>query len=127
MRSTNILFLILLLFNVLDCVTGLNVGNNEATSSSIGWNMFSDTPQGGIEGLENSVYLTNATKDLNDNTNNSKSASTYTNSTNGTETISGFSGITYSRMLKEYREGFANIKQIFIKDFKSKLTLKLWY
>ena len=106
---------------------GLNVGNNEATSSSIGWNMFSDTPQGGIEGLENSVYLTNATKDLNDNTNNSKSASTYTNSTNGTETISGFSGITYSRMLKEYRESFANIKQIFIEDFKSKLTLKLWY
>lgn len=106
---------------------GLNVGSNESTSSSIGWNMFSDTPQGGIEGLENSIYLTNATKDLNDGTSNSKNASTYTNNTNGTETISGFSGITYSRMLKEYRDSFASIKQIFMDDFKSKLTLKLWY
>lgn len=106
---------------------GLNVGSNESTNYSIGWNMFSDTPQGGLEGLENSVYLTNATKDTNDGTSNSKSATTFTNSTTGTETISGFSGITYSKMLKEYRESFANIKQIFIDDFKSKLTLKLWY
>lgn len=106
---------------------GLNVGNNESTSSSVGWNMFSDTPQGSIEGLENGDYLTNATKDLNDNTSNSTSATTFTNNTTGNEKITGFSGITYSKMLKEYREGFANIKQIFIEDFKSKLTLKLWY
>lgn len=106
---------------------GLNVGNNESTNSSIGWNMFSDTPQGGIEGLENNIYLTNATKDLNDGTSNSKSATTFTNNTNGSETISGFSGITYSRMLKEYRESFTSIKKVFIDDFKSKLTLKLWY
>lgn len=106
---------------------GLNVGNNESISSSIGWNMFSDTPQGNIEGLENGDYLTNATKDSNEGSSNSKSATTFTNNTTGTETISGFSGITYSRMLKEYRESFANIKQIFINDFKSKLTLKLWY
>ena len=106
---------------------GTSVGNNESNSSSIGWNMFSDTPQGSIEGLENGDYLTNATKDSNEGTSNSKSATTVTNNTNGTETISGFRGITYSRMLKEYRESFANIKQIFINDFKSKLTLKLWY
>lgn len=106
---------------------GSNTGTNESTSSSIGWNMFSDTPQGSIKGLENGDYLTNATKDLNDGTSNSKSATTFTNNTNGTETISGFSGITYSKMLKEYRESFVNIKQIFIDDFKSKLTLKLWY
>lgn len=106
---------------------GLNVDINESTSSSIGWNMFSDTPQGSIEDLENGDYLTNATKDSNEGTSNSKSSTTFTNNTNGSETISGFSGITYSRMLKEYRESFANIKQIFIDDFKSKLTLKLWY
>lgn len=106
---------------------GLNVGNNESSSSSIGWNMFSDTPQGGVEGLENSDYLTNATKDLNDTTSHGASSTTFANNTIGNETISGFSNITYSRMLKEYRESFANIKQIFIDDFKSKLTLKLWY
>lgn len=106
---------------------GSNNGSNESTSSSIGWNMFSDTPQGSIEGLENGDYLTNATKDSNDGISNSKSETTFTNNTTGTETISGFSGITYSRMLKEYRETFANMKQIFIDDFKSKLTLKLWY
>jgi hypothetical protein len=106
---------------------GLNVGNNESSSSSIGWNMFSDTPQGSIESLENGDYLTNATKDSNDGTSKSKSETTFTNNTNSSETISGFSGITYSKMLNEYRESFANIKQIFINDFKSKLTLKLWY
>lgn len=106
---------------------GSNNGSNESASSSIGWNMFSDTPQGSIEGLENGDYLTNAAKDSNEGTSNSKSAATFTNNTNGTETINGFSGITYSRMLKEYRESFANIKQIFIDDFKNKLTLKLWY
>lgn len=106
---------------------GSNTATNGSTSSSIGWNMFSDTPQGSIEGLENGDYLTNATKDSNKGTSNSESAATFTNNTNGSETISGFSGITYSKMLKEYRESFANIKQIFIDDFKSKLTLKLWY
>lgn len=106
---------------------GSNNGSSESTSSSIGWNMFSDTPQGGVEGLENGDYLTNATKDSNEGTSNSKSATTFTNNTSGAETVRGFSGITYSRMLKEYRESFANIKQIFIDDFKSKLTLKLWY
>lgn len=106
---------------------GSNNGSNESTSSSTGWNMFSDTPQGSIEGLENGDYLTNATKDSNEGTSNSKSTTAFTNNTNGTETISGFSGITYSKMLNEYRESFANMKQIFIDDFKSKLTLKLWY
>lgn len=106
---------------------GSNTGTNESTSSSIGWNMFSDTPQGSIEGLENGDYLTNATKDSNEGSSSSKSTTTFTNNTNGSETISGFSGITYSKMLKEYRESFANIKQIFMDDFKSKLTLKLWY
>ena len=89
--------------------------------------MFSDTPQGGIEGLENSIYLTNATKDLNDGTSNSKSSATFENNNSGSEKITGFSGITYSKMLKEYRESFTSIKQLFIDDFKSKLTLKIWY
>lgn len=106
---------------------GSNVGNSESTGSSVGWNMFSDTPQGSVGGIENGDYLTNATKDSNEGTSNSKSTTTFTNNTSGNEKISGFSGITYSRMLKEYRESFANIKQIFIDDFKSKLTLKLWY
>lgn len=106
---------------------GSNVGNSESTGSSVGWNMFSDTPQGSVGGIENGDYLTNATKDSNEGTSNSKSTTTFTNNTSGSEKISGFSGITYSRMLKEYRESFANIKQIFIDDFKSKLTLKLWY
>lgn len=106
---------------------GLNVGTNNSTSNTVAWNMFSDTPQGGINGLENSTYLTNATKDLNDTTNTTSNSSTYGNNSNGTEKITGFSGITYSKMLNEYRKSFANLKQIFIEDFKSKLTLKLWY
>lgn len=106
---------------------GVNAGTSNSTSNTIAWNMFSDTPQGGINGLENSTYLTNATKDLNDTTNTASNSSTYGNNSNGVEKITGFSGITYSKMLNEYRKSFANLKQIFIEDFKSKLTLKLWY
>ena len=99
--------------------------NANGTSNSVGWNMYSDTPQGGINGLENSTYLTNATKDLNDST--SESTNTSTSSSKGKETVDGYSGIDENTLLLKYRQTIININEQFINDFKSKLTLKIWY
>lgn len=99
--------------------------NANGTSNSIGWNMYADTPQGGINGLENSNYLTNATKDLNDST--SESTNTSSSTSKGKETIDGYSGIDENTLLLKYRKTIININEQFINDFKSKLTLKLWY
>ena len=99
--------------------------NANGTSNYIGWNMYADTPQGGINGLENSNYLTNATKDLNDSTSESTNASSSTSK--GKETVDGYSGIDENTLLLKYRQTIININAQFINDFKSKLTLKLWY
>lgn len=99
--------------------------NVNGTSNYIGWNMYADTPQGGINGLENSNYLTNATKDLNDST--SESTNTSTSSSKGKEIVDGYSGIDENTLLLKYRQTIININEQFINDFKSKLTLKLWY
>ena len=99
--------------------------NANGTSNYIGWNMYADTPQGGINGLENSNYLTNATKDLNDST--SESTNTSSSTSKGKETVDGYSGIDENTLLLKYRQTIININAQFINDFKSKLTLKLWY
>ena len=96
--------------------------NANGTSNYIGWNMYADTPQGGINGLENSNYLTNATKDLNDSTSESTNASSSTSK--GKETVDGYSGIDENTLLLKYRQTIININEQFINDFKSKLTLK---
>lgn len=99
--------------------------NANGTSNYIGWNMYADTPQGGINGLENSNYLTNATKDLNDST--SESTNTSSSTSKGKETVDGYSGIDESTLLLKYRQTIININEQFINDFKNKLTLKIWY
>ena len=99
--------------------------NANGTSNYIGWNMYSDTPQGGINGLENSTYLTNATKDLNDST--SESTNTSSSTSKGKETVDGYSGIDENTLLLKYRQTIININEQFINDFKNKLTLKIWY
>ena len=99
--------------------------NANGTSNYIGWNMYADTPQGGINGLENSNYLTNATKDLNDST--SESTNTSSSTSKGKETVDGYSGIDENTLLLKYRQTIININEQIINDFKNKLTLKICY
>lgn len=112
---------------------GTGTSNDTSTSNVLAWNMYSDTPQGGINGLENSTYLTNATKDLNDTTTTSDTSTTSNNmatsssSSKGKEIVDGYSGIDENTLLLKYRQTIININEQFINDFKNKLTLKLWY
>lgn len=125
-------------------------GANEPKSSE--WNLYSDTPQGGIEGilgaedepsLVDNGYLTNATHVIRDGAG-SKSTSTTnygkTTEMNGTgqsvfdgtttgeyaEHVYGkFPGKGYAKLLQEFRETFLNIDLDVIKELRN-LFFNLW-
>ena len=112
--------------------------DNSVTSNgtSNSKNLFSDTPQGAITNIENESYLTNATliKDTDTNTTNTDGNSTtqntettgVTNTDNWIETIVGKqSTVSYSKLLKEFRETFLNIDVMIINDL-SDLFMNIW-
>lgn len=124
--------------------TGVNdkTGNTDTSENSSGSSsdnsayreLFSDTPQGGLSGLENETYLTNATKRTGEQSSNStvtnKSGTDYTESVNSTEDytekVTGkVSGVSYSKMLNEFRETMLNIDMKVINEFEE-LFFGLW-
>ena len=124
--------------------TGVNdkTGNTDTSENSSGSSsvnstyreLFSDTPQGGLNGLENETYLTNATKRTSEQSSNStvtnKSGTDYTESVNSTEDytekVAGkVSGVSYSKMLNEFRETMLNIDMKVINEFEE-LFFGLW-
>lgn len=138
--------------------TGKSTGNTKVTTKSDSknngteWNLHSDTPQGGIAGIENEKYLSDATK----RTNNSNADSTITNNENNstelnntlkttntqtnkntnketketseewTQRIFGKNnGQSNNTLLKEFRDNILNIDQMIIKDLEP-LFFQLW-
>lgn len=80
-------------------------GTAQGNSSGTGWNLFNDTPQGSLEEIDSNRYLTNATKNTAENSNDSASHL----HRDYWENISGFTGVSGSKLLKEYRETILNI------------------
>lgn len=134
--------------------SGTESGTSSGSSSNTKKDLYSDTPQGAITGLENENYLTNARKitdsgSTNGNTTGStsgNSSSEYSSSgTNKTtvngetsntgtansleyyvENVSGKQGTeSYSSMLLKFRETFLNIDMQVIEEF-SDLFMGLW-
>lgn len=107
----------------------------DVTVNSTNMNLYSDTPQGGLSGLENETYLTNATKDTgiqsthdtflgeDDTTGNSTTNGNTTE--NYLETIVGYEGTDASELLMKYRKTFLNIDMQVIKDLDC-LFFQLW-
>lgn len=120
------------------------------------WNMYSDTPQGGLNGIEDNTYLTNATHDTDvfssdtdvhseGETNNeysdngkdigktdskengtNKLTSNYSNTEEYLEHITGKrGGLTYSKMLLEFRDTIVNIDLEIIHRLDD-LFMNLW-
>ena len=96
--------------------------------------LFSDTPQGGLNGIDNNTYLTNATRDMADNstvqTGTNSNDTTTTGSASGTdeflEHVYGKQGsASYAKIIQELRETFINIDQMVIKDLDC-LFFGLW-
>ena len=109
------------------------------TNSSNSWDLYSDTPQGGLNGVDNESYLTNVTK----NTDSSQSSSKSSNTTSGSvttdengndnlnstedyfETVSGFEGGSASELLLKYRETFLNIDIMILGNLED-LFFQIW-
>lgn len=107
-------------------------------------NKFSDTPQGGLVGVENGTYLTNASVDDSNgesesvingkrnasNTNGEKisliGTGAFANTSNLAEHIVGKrSGISYSKAMMEYRDSIINVELMIIDELKD-LFMLLW-
>lgn len=134
--------------------TGTSKTTTSGKSDETKRDLYSDTPQGAITGLENENYLTNArkitdgvTSSGNENTNTTKNTDnhyteneTTNNTKNGTNKVTGTSnttedyletlvgkqgGVTYSKMLMDFRDTFLNIDMLVIDEFKD-LFFGLW-
>lgn len=119
--------------------------NLTGTDSNTRWDLFSDTPQGGIDvinnendGIINNTYLTDARR-ITDNGSTTRNTNGSENGTidrtrNGnvtsmdsyTDRVFGKRGsLTYSKMLKEFRETFLRIDEMVCEELEV-LFLGLW-
>lgn len=101
-----------------------SLDNNGSNSTIINAKQrHSDTPQGGLSGIENNNYLTDATIDDSTTTNNIKNNNKSTNEMSSDESFTertyGFSGTkTQSELLNEYRNTFLNIDLLLIMELR---------
>ena len=104
---------------------GTNTTSSRTDGSTDTWSYYSDTPQGGINGLDSNDYLTNATHNRGtDGTNSTLNGATSDNE-NGTGTrkdmyadkVLGYEG-NQSEMLLKFRETFLNIDMLIIDELK---------
>lgn len=120
--------------------SGNNSGTNtqSGTSSNTMKDLYSDTPQGALTGVESEKYLTNARKvsDSGETGVNGSTSGSYENSESSTnkvdttedyvESVSGKQGTgSYSKLLNEFRETFLNIDMQVIEEF-NEMFMELW-
>lgn len=125
-------------------VTSNSTTNRTTTSDENKKDLYSDTPQGALTGVENETYLTNARK-INDSVNGTDDVNANNTEKNvgvstGKETTSSNVGTTedyletlvgkqgtesFSSLLNKFRETFLNIDMMIIEEF-SDLFFGLW-
>lgn len=125
-------------------VTSNSATNRTTTSDENKKDLYSDTPQGALTGVENETYLTNARK-INDSVNGTDDVNVNNTEKNvgvstGKETTSSNVGTTedyletlvgkqgtesFSSLLNKFRETFLNIDMMVIEEF-SDLFFGLW-
>lgn len=104
---------------------GTNSSNTKTDGSTDTLSYYSDTPQGGIDGLESNEYLTNATHNIGTDGTTSTLSGTTSDSETGTgnrsdsyvDKILGYEG-NQSEMLLKFRETFLNIDMMIIDELK---------
>lgn len=116
--------------------SGTSSGTTNSTRNTNGTkrDLYSETPQGGLAGLESETYLTDARKvtDNENDTQNVTSSGATTNSGTAnstedyTERVLGKQGTAdYSSLLMKFRETFVNIDMLVIAEFAD-LFMGLW-
>lgn len=82
--------------------------------------LYSDTPQGSLNGIDSERYLTDARKIISD------SNTVGTDNENMNETITGKRGtLSFSEMILKYRKTLINIDNMIIEEF-SELFMNIW-
>lgn len=102
-----------------------NTNSSRTDGSTDTWSYYSDTPQGGINGLDSNDYLTNATHNRGtDGTNSTLNGATSDNEAGEgsredmyVDTVLGYEG-NQSEMLLKFRETFLNIDMMIIDELK---------
>ena len=103
----------------------INAENKEnTTNEKISRDLYSDTPQGALQGVESETYLTDARKVSDSGSSNSSSSGN--SNDDYFENIKGKrGGENYSDMLKKYRDTFLNIDMMVINELED-LFFNLW-
>lgn len=119
---------------------GSNSGDSKQITKSkndgVSRDLFSDTPQGALDNVENETYLTNARKvktngsadgeATNEFNGSSNSETAVTSTEEYLQTIQGKTGgASYSKRLQEFRNTFLNIDAMIIDELKD-LFMNLW-
>lgn len=90
------------------------------------WRYYHDTPQGGITGLESLKYLTEAERNDNNQTSESETNGNYTDTETYLQHVYGKGrSVSFSKLLKEFRDTFLNIDMMIIDDLKD-LFMLIW-
>ena len=114
--------------------SGSSTTRNSGISSSNEMIAFSDTPQGGLNGVEANNYLTSATKTDRNLTNTGETTNSSNNNGNSVvdsadkyiEHIYGATGgLSFSKRILDFRKTFLNIDKMVIDDLKD-LFFLLW-
>lgn len=99
-------------------------GTSNTETSGVSRNLYSDTPQGGLDGVESERYLTSATKDI--TSSNGNTSTGFDNTDDFLEHVWGKqAGVSFSKMLQEYRKTFMNIDELIIEELKP-FFFNLW-
>lgn len=111
------------------------VSEAHGTNNNVNWDVYSDTPQGGLQNVENLSYLTNARRNTDEGGSDStgkghsesKGVSSDKNDTNDYyfDSVKGREGVSGSKLLKEFRETFLNIDMLVIEELEE-LFFQLW-
>ena len=100
-----------------------------ATTQSQGTNkdLYSDTPQGSLQNVENETYLTNARKVIDDT--NSTAKNTFNQQVNSTdnyiEQLTGIQSGGYSKALNDFKNALINIDDMVIGELNN-LFMLIW-
>lgn len=120
--------------------SGTTNSNNTRTANGLDYDLYSDTPQGALNGVDSEEYLTNARKKRNNDNESERANASITDDVNNTNNVNEnkdgtsnsvikmkgiFGTHTKAKMLSEYRDTFLNIDMSIIRDLES-LFMQIW-
>lgn len=102
-------------------------GQTETQAENTNRDLYSDTPQGSLQNVENETYLTSARKNIdNANSNTSNTFNQQVNSTdNYIEQLTGIQSGGYSKALSDFKNALINIDDMVIGELNN-LFMLIW-